>query len=162
MVTFDDEQIGEMITAPKEWTGKAGLSKPRARQGHLVSDGWLTGEDGSEFRILVRRSMSEKVSFSAILMVRVPGSTRWFRLLRYNGRHWHRNRIEGNRFRDFHIHTATARYQADGRREDAYAEVSDRYADCDGAVRCLMRDANMQVASGGDPNQISMPGEDFR
>jgi len=35
------------------------------------------------------------------------------------------NLIEGNRICEFHIHTATERYQRRGMREDGYAEATD-------------------------------------
>ena len=40
---------------------------------------------------------------------------------------------------------ATERYQEIGAREDAYAEVTDRYSDLDGARECLFRDAAFDV-----------------
>lgn len=48
-------------------------------------------------------------------------------------------------FYDFHIHTATERYQASGLREDSFAESSDRFSDIDGAVRCLLNDCGFDV-----------------
>ncbi len=156
MVIFDDDEIGRLIGVPKVWERKGELPSLRRKAGHVESEARLTAEGGFVFRVLVRRSADNKVSFSAILMVQVPGSTRWFRHLRYNGTHWHRNQIEGNRYRGFHIHKATERYQAAGLNEDGYAEVTDRHSDCDGAVRCLKKDANLPVASRGDPNQLGL------
>ena len=158
MVTFDDEEIRRLIAMPKEWEGSGDLPRLRRKRGHAEAEARLTAEDRLVFRVLVRRSTENKGSFSAILMVQVPGSTRWFRLLRFNGSHWHRNQIEGDRFRGLHIHRATERYQAAGQREDGYAEVTDRYADYEGAVSCLMKDANLPVARRGDPTQISFGG----
>ncbi len=40
---------------------------------------------------------------------------------------------------------ATERYQEIGAREDAYAEVTDRYHNLDGALRCLFDDAGFDV-----------------
>lgn len=86
------------------------------------------------------------IDFSVILAVRVPGSNQLFRLRRYNGKSQeHSNRIEGVKFYDFHIHVATERYQELGTREDAYADPTDRYGDYQGALRCLIADANLEV-----------------
>jgi hypothetical protein len=64
-----------------------------------------------------------------------------FRLRRCNGKsHEHSNIIEEKRFYDFHIHTATERYQDAGLREDWYAEPTDRYNDFNGALRCMFKD----------------------
>jgi hypothetical protein len=48
--------------------------------------------------------------------------------------------IEKQRFYDFHIHTATARYQARAMSEEAYAEPSDRFRDLHEALYCLLND----------------------
>ena len=40
---------------------------------------------------------------------------------------------------------ATERYQEIGAREDAYAEVTDRYSELSGALDCLSRDAAFDV-----------------
>ena len=158
MVIFDDDEIRRLIDMPKVWGRSGDLPSLRRKRGHLESEARLTADGGLVFRVLLRRGADNKASFSAILMVQVPDSTRWFRLLRYNGSHWHRNRIEGNRFRGFHIHTATERYQAANHDEDGYAELTDRYAGYQDAVRCLKKDANLPVASLGDPNQIRLGG----
>ena len=69
-----------------------------------------------------------------------------FRLRRYNGKsHEHTNSIEGDTFYDWHIHMATERYQGIGAREDAYAEVTDRYNNLDEALSCLFDDAGFDV-----------------
>ena len=106
----------------------------------------MTGDTGSEFRLILRQSRVNQFDFSIILAVRVPQSTQLFRLRRCNGRsHEHTNHIEGVTFHDFHIHFATERYQALGAREDAYAEPTDRYGDFHGALHCLIADANLAV-----------------
>ena len=90
--------------------------------------------------------MLNTLDFSAILAVHIPQSNRLFRLRRYNGKsHEHTNSIEGDTFYGYHIHTATERYQEIGAREDAYAEVTDRYNDLDGALDCLLHDAGFDV-----------------
>ena len=61
-----------------------------------------------------------------------------------NGKnHQHTNRLESETFHDFHMHTATERYQDAGFREDTYAERTDRFADVFGAYRCLVQDAHI-------------------
>ena len=109
----------------------------------------MEGEEGNEFRLILRRSKINALDFSVILAVRVPGSNRVFRLKRYNGKsHQHTNRIEDVTFYDYHIHFATERYQKLGQREDAYAETTNRYGDFHKALRCLISDANLVVAPG--------------
>ena len=163
MVTFDDREIGALIEMPKARAGTHhGFPSLRQKRGHFEARADYQGADGTEFRVVLRRSSANPMAFSAILMVRVPESNRWFRLRRYNGRHWHRNRIEGERFRDFHIHTATERYQLTGRREDAYAEPTDRFSNYDGAVGCLQQDAGLTFGPDEDSDQLGLELEEAR
>ena len=46
----------------------------------------------------------------------------------------------------FHIHLATERYQEIGAREDTFAEPTDRYSDIEGALACLIADANFDMS----------------
>ena len=65
---------------------------------------------------------------------------------RHNGKsHEHTNQIERNTFYDFHIHMATERYQEFGTREDAYAEITERFGDYESALRCLVDDCGFEL-----------------
>ena len=147
-----------LVRTPKNSLARGpGLPKLRQKRGHREAHADFEGENGSDFRVVLRRSSANPLAFSVILMVRVPNRSRWFRLRRYNGsNHGHRNLIERTRFRGFHMHTATERYQLAGQREDAYAEPSDRFSDFDGAVRCLIEDARLSVAAPGDATQLGL------
>ena len=115
-------------------TGIAGLVRDPKR-GHLERHMDIAGVATSQFRLIFRQSRENPLDFSIILAVRVPQSSRLFRLRRYNGKsHEHTNHIEGVTFYDFHIHFATERYQETGAREDTFAEPTDRYSDIEGAL----------------------------
>lgn len=43
------------------------------------------------------------------------------------------------------------------RAPDAYAEPSDRFSEFDSAVRCLVEDARLPVATGVDVTQLGLP-----
>ena len=156
-ITYSDQEIAALLQErkplPADWRNRARL-KPK--RGHSEQQLDLTGDANSEFRVILRRSDINRFDFSVILAVRVPGSSQWFRLRRCNGRHEHTNRIEGETFHDFHIHVATEWYQEFGTREDAYAEPTDRYDDFDGALRCLIDEANFSEPRG---SQIVLFGE---
>ena len=146
-VIYSDQEIESLVREhkplPPNWRDRTRLQPKR---GHHERHLDLTGEAGSEFRLILRRSMINRFDFSIVLAVRVPQSNQLFRLRRCNGRsHEHTNHIEGVTFYDFHIHFATERYQALGAREDAYAESTDRYGDYHGALQCLIADANFEV-----------------
>ena len=146
-VDFSDQDIaslvGERKSLSQDWRVRLRL---RPKRGHQERDLDCTGDLGREFRVILRQNMLNTLDFSAILAVHIPDSNRLFRLRRYNGKsHEHTNSIEGDTFYGYHIHMATERYQEIGAREDAYAEVTDRYNDLDGALDCLRRDAGFDV-----------------
>ena len=146
-VTYLDQEIVSLVEEdkplPADWRKRVVL-KPK--RGHDEQQLDLIGDAGSEFRLILRRGRVNQLDFSIILAIRFPRSNQLFRLRRYNGRsHEHTNRIEDARFYDFHIHFATERYQEIGMREDAYAEPTGRYSDFQGALRCLIDDANLGI-----------------
>lgn len=127
----EPKQIGENVFAPINWL---------EREGHKRADINVEGDNGNIFAVKMRKSLINPIDFSVILGVNVPKTNVLFRLRRYNGKHWHRNKIEGERFRDFHIHTATERYQRQGFDEDKFAQSTSRYSSFESALRCLIED----------------------
>ena len=147
-ITYLDQRIELLLqerkSVPANWGDRIRLRSKRVYYGERHLD--LTGDAGSEFRLILRQNMINRLDFSVILALRLPQSNQFFRLRRYNGKsHEHTNHIEDVTFYDFHIHVATERYQDIGTREDTYAEPTERYSDFDGAVRCLIEDVNLQV-----------------
>lgn len=136
-----------------------GRMQTRPKSGHKERELDITGAQGSEFRLILRQSLFNALDFSVILAYRPPGTNQLFRLRRYNGKsHEHTNRLEGETFYDFHVHMATERYQESGLREDTFAEPTDRFADFQGAIRCLLTECNFVVPT--DP-QGKLFGEDL-
>ena len=149
-IVLSDAQISAYVSEPKELPANF-LSRayPKSKRGHKESELAVAGSSGSEYRLIFRLSIINPLDFSAILAVRLPNSTRLFRLRRYNGKsHEHTNRIERATFFGFHIHKATERYQDMGLDEDAYAEPTDRYSDYSTAVQCLVEDCGCTLAAG--------------
>jgi hypothetical protein len=131
----------------------------RPKRGHKERELDITGTQGNEFRLILRQSLFNALDFSVILAYRPPGTNQLFRLRRYNGKsHEHTNVLEGQTFYDFHVHVATERYQESGLREDAFAEPADRFADFQGAIRCLLTECGFEVPP--DP-QGKLFSEDF-
>jgi hypothetical protein len=121
----------------------------KAKSGHKERELGITGAAGSDFQLIIRQSLFNSFDFSVILGYAPRESNALLRLRRYNGRsHEHTNQIEGNTFYDFHIHTATERYQTAGYEEDHYAERTDRFADLGGAIQCMLQDCGFEVPSG--------------
>ena len=118
----------------------------RPKRGHRERELDLKGAEGNEFVLILRQSEFNPLDFSAILAHRLPKSNQIFRLRRYNGKsHQHTNTVEGEEFYDFHIHEATERYQDLGMKEDTYARPTDRFADFNGAIKCLLDDCGFEA-----------------
>ena len=146
-VTYSDREIAVLLQErkplPPDWRNRILL---RPKRGHDEQHLELTGDQGREFRLILRQNKINPLDFSIILAVRVPQSNQLFRLRRCNGKsHEHTNHIEDTTFYDFHIHVATERYQEIGTREDAYAEPTDRYGDFHSALHCLFDDTSLDA-----------------
>ena len=147
-VRLTDDEIAQLIAVRKPVSSDlASWAKLRSKRGHDERDFTVTADDGSEFRVYLRQSRYNRLDFSVILAYRIPGSTEWFRLRRYNGRHGeHSNKIEGGApFYAYHVHTATERYQELGMDEDGYAEPTDRFSDLQSALQCMLQECGFEV-----------------
>jgi hypothetical protein len=153
MVILSDSEIATLISEPKTTpSGLRPLTRPIERNQHQRKDFEITGASGNGYMLAIRQSMLNPFDFSAILGYKVPGLNTVFRLRRYNGKHRHTNTIEKQTIQDFHIHTATERYQrVGGMKEDSYAEVTDRYQTLDTAVQCLLEDCGFSSPIGDSP-----------
>lgn len=162
MVRLTDAQIAQLIAEAKPLpAGYSQNFRLRPHRGHSERDLALTGVGGSDYKILLRQSLLNPLSFSAILAYRPQRSNTWFRLRRYNGSHGpHTNRIERDRFSSgCHIHFATARYQAIGMREDSYAELTTRFTTLESALQCLLTDCSLTTPPNqGGFSQGTLPG----
>lgn len=152
---YSDREIAALLRERKrigrDWQSQIKLQEKR---GQIERQLELSGADGTTFRLILRRNASDPTDFSAILAVNDQRLDRLFILRRCDGSsHRHRNAIEGDNFRDFHIHEATERYQLGGFREDGFAQPTNRYADADGALRCLLSDAHFDPPA-GQPIQL--------
>jgi hypothetical protein len=151
-----DDEIKSLILEEKKITiGLNDFFKMKDKKGHREHDISILRSDGSAFKIIVRLSKENLLDFSAILGFIPPKKSEVFLLRRYNGKsHEHSNRIEKEiAFYDFHIHTATERYQREGPREEYFAEITDRYSDVHGALDCLIKDCNVIL----DDAQLILP-----
>ena len=103
-----DQLLNERKVLPPDYRLRMQL---RDKRGHRQREFDLVGDNGSEFRVILRQSESNALDFSLILAYRPKGSNQLFRLRRYNGKsHEHTNVLENDTFYDFHVHMATERY----------------------------------------------------
>ena len=150
-IKYSDIEIDALISELKplgdDYKAKIHL---RDKRGHKEKDLDITGSNGNRFRLILRESLLNPLDFSIILVVLPKDTNQLFRLRRYNGKsHEHTNPIEGDKFYDFHIHTATARYQELGVREDTFAEPAERFSDFHTALDCMIEDCGFEMPING-------------
>jgi len=144
---FSDQDISRLIqerkTLPDDYRTRI---QTRTKWGHKERELDIKGADGGDYRLILRQSISNPLDFSIILAYRPPKSNQLFRLLRCNGKsHEHTNPMEGETFYDFHIHQATERYQEIGANEDTYAKPTNRFADFQQAIACMLKDCGFEM-----------------
>lgn len=123
------------------------LSKIKGK--HKEQEVLLNGTDQHEFIIKIRQSIINPMDFSVIVGFIPKEKNKIFRLKRYNGKsHKHKNSLEKDEFYDFHIHTATQRYDDLGYDEEAYAQVSDKYSDLKSAIETMIKECNIIIPNG--------------
>lgn len=149
-VALTDEDIGRLLaeekSLPADWRLRLKMKSQSGHQSQQIDFAGSNGSNGSAFRIILRQSEYNPFGFSAILAYCLHDSSGIVRLCRCNGKdHEHTNRIERDRFYDFHIHWATERYQELGGKEEGYAEPCSDYADLRGALTVLCERCNIRV-----------------
>ncbi|MGH9838325.1 MAG: DUF6978 family protein [Blastocatellia bacterium] len=153
-VQLTDAEIEQLLNDPKPLPADYQKRiQTKTKGAHKEAELEITSTQGNEFRLVLRQSTLNSLDFSIILIYCFPNSNQLFRLRRYNGKsHEHTNKLEGDRFYDFHIHYATERYQASGLREDAFAQVTSRYADPQTALGCAIQDCGFVTPANPQPS----------
>lgn len=143
-----DSDIAGLLSEPKPTVPIQEVVPARPKRGHLETQLRIDGDAGSTFRLIARQSRFDAFDFSVILAYEMPDTSRLFRLRRHNGlSHEHLNKIEGDRFFDYHVHVATERYQLAAFDEDAFAVPTDAYVDLHGAIRHMLDEAGFAPRS---------------
>lgn len=159
-IILTDQQIKHLLTVPKHTTSPN--ARWRTQRGSRQRNYDLESEDGTlRFSLYLRQNLRVKDSFSCGLLYLHAGGDK-VTLTRYNGSdHPHHNPLDGTRSDNHcHIHRATERYMASGRKSEHYAESTDRYVDLGGALRAIVEDclisgvhlANPSAADDNDEN----------
>jgi hypothetical protein len=158
---FTDEEIQSLIAEEKPFGGLIDeMMNFKESDGHKRSSIEIARADGSLFIIKLRQNLINVNDFSAILAFQERGCNKYFKLRRYNGKsHEHSNKLEGEKFYAFHIYMATQRYQDAGRKEESYAEATNRYTDLRGALKCLLKDCNVVTRKNPQANLFSEWGD---
>lgn len=138
-----DTEIDKLLNMPKRVENPG--AKARAVNKHIQRDYCVVSGDGKYvFALFVRQSTALPESFSAGLRW-LPKSGEDVMLIRFNGpSHPHANAIEGERFEFVcHIHQATERYLAAGKKDEGFALPTQDYKTLDGALYNLVKRCNI-------------------
>jgi hypothetical protein len=148
-----DDEIHSLIHEPKPYPGtRAAMMHLKTSDGHKRGSFDIQRADGSQFIVKLRQNMNNVNDFSAIIGFQEKGNSVTFILKRYNGKsHEHSNKIEKTKIYNFHIHTATQRYQDENRKEESYAEETNRCSNLVTALDCLIEDC--QITLQPDPQR---------
>ena len=121
-VRYTDSEIAEMISEPKTLPiDLSVIPRLNPKRGHKEKQYEVLGTNGNKYRLILRQSDANPFDFSIILVLIPDVSNQLFTIRRYNGKHGeHTNSIERETFYDFHIHTATERYQELGMDEETF------------------------------------------
>ncbi len=139
---YTDEELEELRSKPKRVSnpGARWLPKPKSNPGHHQRSYQAAEEsdDETRFAIYQRQNLDDESDFSCGISYLPPGGPS-LTLARYNGpSHEH-----GDIAYRPHIHRATERAIAAGRKPESEAEETNRYETLEGATACLIDDFNL-------------------
>lgn len=141
--TLTDAQIAELVAMPKR--AENPNAKTRSEGRHSRRDFRIISTDGvHEFALFVRQSLLLPQGFSAGLRW-LAKSGESVMLMRCNGSdHPHTNGIERDKLESVcHIHQATERYLAVGKKSEGYAQSTREYRTLNGALHHIVRQCNI-------------------
>jgi hypothetical protein len=147
LTQLTDEEINRLIKEPKKLPVdfiKRLRPVKKAHRQHKQSELEVVGEERSRFKISIRKNDLDLLDFSVILIHYPPEGGVPTILLRYNGKHFHKNVLENEEIHGYHIHIATERYQMAGLDIDGYAELSTEYSSPTIALEKMIIHANFQ------------------
>lgn len=148
-IELTDEQIERLLTCAKRITNPG--TRWKTQQGVRQRNFKVKADSGEDMHLFLRQNTKIPENFSCGLRCIMPNGDSVM-LARYNGsNHPHRNPIERTEFSfQCHIHKATERYIAIGRKSEHYAEPTTRYTNLDGAFLALTADCNISGMPGND------------
>ncbi len=149
---YTDDELAKLRSMPKRVTnpGARWVTKP----GHRQRNFQVTGREdlSASFAVYQRQSGSDTKDFSCGIAYLPQGGSR-LTLARYNGS----SHVHGDIAYHPHIHNATERSIADGRKPESEAEETDLYTTLDGAFRCLILDFQLQGIAVPPPDEPTLP-----
>ena len=140
---YGDEELDELQALPKRVTnpGARWSDKPKLRPGHSQRIFQAVGEDDDEsrFSIYQRQNLADASDFSCGITYLPRGSSP-LTLARYNGPGHEHGEVGYHP----HVHRATEKAIAVGRKPESEAEATNRFETLEGALACLIEDFNLR------------------
>ncbi len=133
---YSEEELSTLRTMHKrvEKAGARWVKKP----GHRQRTHQATGDENGRFEVYLRQNLLDESDFSCGIAY-LPTTGSRLTLARYNGPSHKHGGIE---YRP-HIHRATVKAIASGKKPESHADATDRFSTLDGAFGCLISDYNL-------------------
>ncbi|WP_176475689.1 DUF6978 family protein [Halomonas salipaludis] len=151
--TLTDEEIASLLNVKKVVTNPR--AQWREQKGSKQKSYKAKSLCGKEFIVYLRQNLRIEEAFSCGLKYCHPeGKDKDVTLCRYNGSdHEHENPLDGKGtiINQCHIHKATQRYMAAGRKAEHYAESTERYESLHGALLALCSDCSIEFPGQAGP-----------
>ncbi|MDE0480457.1 MAG: hypothetical protein OXI13_12635 [Gammaproteobacteria bacterium] len=136
---YTDAELNTLRSMPKKVLnpGARWNQKPRSRPAHSQRNYQVVSmnDDKARFMIYLRQNLEDETDFSCGISYLAKGALP-LTLARYNGP----SHIHGDIDFQPHIHRATERAIAAGKRAESEAEATDRFETLQGALACLLAD----------------------
>ena len=139
---FIDDLIKEEKFLPERFN-KISKMKSKSMRQHKEKLIRISGTSNN-YCIVIRKNILDPLDFSIILRYEDPSGSS-YNIVRYNGKHMHRNKLECESFRGFHIHRATERYQRNGYSIETYATPTNKYSSFEEAWSAFINDLNISM-----------------
>ena len=152
---YTDEELAALRSIPKKITnpGARWSEKPKGRPAHRQRNFQASGgqDDEVRFSVYQRQNLKDNSDFSCGISYLPPGGQD-LTLARYNGPSHPHQDIS---YRP-HIHRASEKAIAAGKKPESQAEETDRFETLEGALACLMEDFNLTGLTSKHDHQIRM------
>ena len=137
---YTDQELADLKSMQKRVANPAARwqKKPSAAPSHQQRNFQVVAKPDVRFAIYQRQNLSDDADFSCGIRYCPLGATPIV-LARYNGA----SHVHGDIAYRVHVHRATAEAISAGRKPDAEASATDRYATLEGAMACLLEDYNV-------------------
>ena len=150
-----DQELAALRSMPKEITnpGARWLEKPKCRPAHRQRNFQASGgqDEEAHFSVYQRQNLNDDSDFSCGISYLPPGGPS-LTLARYNGPSHPHHDIS---YRP-HIHRASERAIAAGKKPESETEETDRFETLGGALACLIADFNLTGLDVPNDDQMRM------